>query len=133
MPKVAILILCLLILTACSSKPPQASTTIQATLSETAIQPGLWRIPAGQLITLNLSNIGKENHSWVLLKDPPTEPFSADDELNSLFQMRVAPGETISIEFRAPAAPGEYSVTSSLPGDLEKGLTAKVVAVQPGY
>lgn len=133
MRKVAVLSLCLLALTACSPQPARATTSIQATLSESAIQPGMWRIPGGQQITLIISNIGSENHTWVLLKDPPTEPFGADDEPNILFQVALGPAETRTVEFLAPAAPGEYSVASSTPGDLEKGMVARVVVVQPGY
>lgn len=133
MPKIAAFILFSLIITACAAQPARASTSIQAALSDSAIQPALWRIPAGQDITLNVANTGKGNHSWVLLKDPPTEPFSTDDELNMIFQVTLAPAETRTVVFRAPAAPGEYSVTSSLPGDLEKGMVARVLVVQPGY
>ncbi len=133
MPKIAAIIFLLLVLSACAAQPAQASTSIQAAFSDTAIQPAFWRIQAGQEITLNVANTGKESHSWVLLKDPPTEPFSADDELNILFQVTLAPGETRTLKFRSPAAPGEYSVTSSQPGDLEKGMVARVLVVQPGY
>lgn len=118
---------------ACSPKPPQAQTSIQATLDDSSIRPGLSRIPAGQLITLRLSNLGSRTHTWVLLKDPPGEPFGAKEEANLLFQVSLEPGESRTLEFRAPAAPGEYSVASSLPGDLEKGLAAKILVVQPGY
>jgi uncharacterized cupredoxin-like copper-binding protein len=120
-------------LSACTPRASQTVTTIQATLADDSIRPALARVPAGQTITLRLTNAGNTPHAWVLLKDLPTDPFDADDAANILAQFTLEPGETRSAEFRSPAAPGEYSVSSSLPGDLEKGLTAKLLVVQPGY
>ncbi len=125
-------LLLLVLLAACGGQHV-TTTTISATLSEYAIAPAEWRIPAGQQITLTVSNQGKKAHEWVLLKDPPSEPFSAEDEANLLFRVSLAPGASQTVQFTAPLAPGEYSVTSSLPGDLEGGMLAKVVVVQPGY
>ncbi len=124
--------LLLILLSACAGQPA-TTTTIRAALSDTAIAPAEWRVPAGQQITLTVDNQGKKAHEWALLKSPPTEPFSADDEANLLFRVSLAPGASQTVQFKTPLAPGEYSVTSGLPGDLEAGLLAKLVVVQPGY
>jgi uncharacterized cupredoxin-like copper-binding protein len=121
------------LLSACCGRPNPTTTSINAALDEYAITPMEWRIPAGQNITLKLNNLGKKAHEWVLLKDLPTEPFSADDEANVLFRTSIPPGTSQTVTFKAPTAPGEYSVTSSLPGDLEGGMLAKLIVVQPGY
>ena len=125
-------LLFLVLLAACGG-PRATTTSISATLTEYAITPAEWRVPAGQQINLTVSNQGKKSHEWVLLKDPPTEPFGADDEAGLLFRVSLAPGANQTVTFKAPAAPGEYSVTSGLPGDLEGGMLAKLVVVQPGY
>jgi uncharacterized cupredoxin-like copper-binding protein len=130
--KTLYLILLIIILTACSAQP-HTTTVISAQLSEYSISPSEWRVPAGQTITLKLENPGKKAHTWTLLKDPPTEPFSSDDLANLIVQFELQPEASQTFTFKSPAASGEYSITSSLPGDLEAGMGAKLVVVQPGY
>lgn len=127
------LALVMFLLASCCGQPSKTSTSIEVTLQEYRFLPTQWRIPAGQEITLFLKNEGKKNHDWVLLRFPPTEPFDADDESNVLLRVNVEAGESKTVQFRAPAAPGEYSVASSQPGDLEKGMSARLLVVQPGY
>ncbi len=122
-----------LAISACSGRTSQTSKVINVVVSEYRYVPAEWRIPAGQDITLQISNQGQQDHEWVLLKDPPSEPFDAGEEANILFKVAIKAGQSLTIQFKAPAAPGEYSVTSGIPGDLEKGLEAKVVIVQPGF
>jgi uncharacterized cupredoxin-like copper-binding protein len=125
--------LVIFLLSGCCGQPSKTSTSIEVTLQEYRFLPAQWRIPAGQEITLTLKNEGRQEHDWVLLRYPPTEPFDGDDEKQVLFRVIVGPGESKTVQFRAPAAAGEYSVASSLPGELEEGMTARVLVVQPGY
>jgi plastocyanin len=123
----------LLLLTACGAQPRTTTTLIEVTITEYQYSPTTWRIPGGQTITLKLSNQGQEEHDWTLLKDPPTAPFNANDEVNVLFRVGLGAGETKSVEFKSPAAPGEYFVVCSGVGHMEQGMNAKVLVVQVGY
>ncbi len=125
--------LCLCILTACSARATLTTTHIEAVLGEDRYTPSQWRIPGGQEITLALTNATAEEGEWALFIDPPTEPYSADDEPNLILKFTVPPNQSKTVTFTAPAAPGEYSVASTIPGQLEAGLAGKITIVQPGY
>ncbi len=108
-------------------------TQIEAVIGTDRYTPSQWRIPGGQEITLKLSNSTMEEREWALLIDPPSEPYDGDDEDKLILKFSVSAGESKTVTFTSPAAPGEYSVTSTLPGQLEDGLLGKVTIVQPGY
>jgi uncharacterized cupredoxin-like copper-binding protein len=127
------LLLLTLLLTACGGQPRSASAQMQVTISTDRFTPNQWRIPGGESIQIQILNQTQIAHEWVLLKAPPKDPYGAEEEAQVLVRIQVAAGETRSAQFRAPAAPGEYSVTCSIPGHLEKGEIGKVVVVQPGY
>ncbi len=127
------LFLLVILLAACGAPARTASAQIQVTLTENRFTPNQWRIPGGETIQIQINNQTPIDHEWVLLKDPPKEPYGAEEEAQVLVRIRVAAGETLAAQFRAPLAPGEYSVTCSIPGHLEKGEIGKVVVVQPGY
>jgi hypothetical protein len=123
----------LCLLTACSGRGTLTTTHIEAVLGEDRYTPSQWRIPGGQEITLKLTNDTPEEREWALFIDPPSEPYSAEDEANLIVKFSVPPNQSQIVTFIAPAAPGEYSVSSTLPGQLEAGLLGKVTVVQPGY
>ena len=131
MRKIIFLWLCLL--TACSGRGTLTTTHIEAVISADRYTPSQWRIPGGEEITLKLTNTTAEEREWALLIDPPTDPYSADDEANLIVKFSVPANQSKTVTFTAPPAPGEYSVTSTLPGQLEAGLFGKVLIVQPGY
>jgi len=134
MPKYLLcLVLCAVLLGACSAQPRKAVTAIAVVINNDRFTPSEWRVPGGQMITLKISNETTQEHEWVLLTDPPTEPFSADDEAKVVYRLGIAAGETRTVTFQAPAAPGEYSAACSKPGHLEKGEVGKLLVVQPGY
>lgn len=122
-----------LLLTACGAQPRTTTTLIEVTLTEYQYSPTSWRIPGGQTITLKLNNQGQEAHDWTLLKDPPTAPFNANDEPNVLLRVSVGSGESKTVMFTSPAAPGEYFAVCSGVGHMEQGMNAKVLVVQAGY
>ena len=128
-----LLMLFALLLAGCGGAPRTASVHMQLTFTTDRFNPAVWRIPGGETIQIQFSNQTAVEHEWVLLKDPPIEPFDAAEEAQVLARFRVAPGETRTAQFLAPSAPGEYGVTCSIPGHLESGEMGKVVVVQPGY
>jgi plastocyanin len=131
--RLSLVLLLLVTLSACTGTMRETRTQIEVRIASGHYSPAQWRVPAGQTITLQLINMTQEDHTWVLLTDPPTEPFDANDEALLLQRFPLAAGETRTVTFTSPAAPGEYSVTCARPGHLENGEIGKMVVVQPGY
>ena len=127
------LLLLPLLLAACGTQPRTASTYLQLTLTTGRFTPNQWRIPGGATVQIQINNQTTLAHEWVLLKDPPKEPYGTEEEAQVLVRIPIAAGETRTAEFRAPAAPGQYAVTCALPGHLEKGEIGSALVVQPGY
>ena len=119
-----------LLLAACSGGgSSQGSTSISATETEFAFTPNTWSVPAGQKITLTLSNKGTVEHDWVLMKAPVTPPFSSTNQPDVIFSAKTAPGATNTVTFTAPSSAGEYEVVCDVPGHLEAGMSGKLTVV----
>ncbi len=109
----------------------KGSTEVEMSMGEFAFRPERITVPAGEQITLTLSNSGAAPHDFTIMASPAEAPFDAADEKEIYYQAALAAGEGATLTFTAPAAPGEYQIVSSLPGDLEEGMTATLVVVQP--
>jgi plastocyanin len=126
-----ILLIILVAFTACQPVPRlQGNVDILVKIKDSAFQPTRWRVPGGATITLTLKNEDTISHRWVLLRDPLTPPFDADDTAATLFQVQVYPGETKTVQFLAPLAPGKYDVAGD-PDKLEEGMLGILLVVQP--
>jgi hypothetical protein len=128
-----IILVWLCLLAACSGSGLATTTHIKAVLNTDSYTPSQWRIPGGEEITLELTNETPEEREWALFIDTPSEPYSPEDEANLIIKFSVPAHQSKTVTFTAPAAPGEYSVTSTIPGQMEDGLVGKVTIVQPGY
>jgi len=106
------------------------STQYEITVTNAIFQPALWRVPAGEKITLRINNLDQTQHNSTILLRHSTQPFSAIDPADIYFQKQLEPNTATVIEFRAPPAPGEYQVLSTLADDAEKGLIGTLVVVQ---
>jgi len=124
---------CLCLLAACTGRGTLTTTHIEAVLGEDRYTPAQWRIPGGQEISLKLTNATPEEREWALFIDPPSDPLTAADESNLILKFSVPANQSKTVTFTAPAAPGEYSVTSTLPGQMKAGLLGTLTVVQPGY
>ena len=83
---VVLVLLTGLFLAACSGGASSSgSTSIQTTETEFAYTPNTWTVPAGQKITLTLVNKGTVQHTWVLMKESVTPPFSSNDQSSVIF------------------------------------------------
>ncbi|HEY5890999.1 MAG TPA: cupredoxin domain-containing protein [Acidimicrobiia bacterium] len=115
-----------------------ASTDISAVLKEFEISPGSYTIPAGEEITIEIENAGSVDHEWVLLQPGVTISSEADlpeteEELLADFvywEEEVAPGDTQSFTFTAPAA-GDYQVVCAIEGHFDAGMEAQLTVVDP--
>ncbi len=116
------------VLTACggggSSSSSGPSTSISATLTDFKFDPSEWTVPAGQSITLSLTNKGSVDHDWTLMSSPVTPPLADENAGPQIAKFKVAAGQTQSFTFTAPSKAGDYEVVCTIPGHLDAGMKA---------
>lgn len=116
-----------LLLTACSSD--SASTEISAEMTDFQFSPDSWTVPAGEEITIELTNDGSVEHEFVILQSGVTisdegELPETEEELLADFvywEDEVEAGETKTVTFTAPPA-GEYQVICAIEGHFMAGM-----------
>lgn len=109
-----------LVLAACGGS---SGNTISTTMTEFKFTPNTWTVSAGQQVTLNLTNSGTVEHSWVLMSKPVTGSFSNADKANIIFSKTVPAGQSASATFTAPSTAGSYQVLCDVPGHFEAGMS----------
>jgi len=109
-------------LAACGGGSGGASTTIESDMQDFKYAPPEYSVPAGEQITLQLSNSGAVEHEWAIQSAPATAPFDEADKGNQLVSYILGPGESSTFNFTAPSEPGEYQVVCGIPGHLEAGM-----------
>jgi len=116
------------LLVSCGSKLP---TTIDVTLSDYKYTPNTFTVPAGEPITLNLTNKGFVSHMFIIFKlgTDPGKTFGHEDEKNIYWQVTVIPGRSAVAKFTAPSEPGKYYVTCGLGGHHEVGMVGTLIVV----
>jgi len=107
-----------------------ASTSIKTVMTEFKFDPNEWTVPAGQEITLDLTNSGTVEHDWVLMVQPAVAPFDEADQPNVSVEFDAPIGESTSVTFTAPTTAGDYQVVCSVPGHLEAGMTGTLHVTQ---
>jgi uncharacterized cupredoxin-like copper-binding protein len=131
---VSAILVATLLLAGCGGGAGQsASTHLTVQMTEFSFQPASFTVPAGKEITLELSNTGSVEHSFVIMNlgTQAASPFGDADAANVYWQVVVQPGDSTSATFTAPTQPGDYQVVCKEPGHLEAGMTAKLTVVQP--
>lgn len=106
-----------------------ASTELTTSVKEYVFTPNTWTVPAGQQVTITITNDGTLEHEWVLMQEGVTITSEEDlpdseEELEENFvnvEKEVAPGETTTLTFEAPPA-GTYQVICAIPGHFNAGL-----------
>lgn len=130
---VALGLLVPLILTACggSNKP---ATSIRVTMTDFMFSPNAFTVPAGQQITLDASNGGAVDHSFIIMKlgHEVSGHFTPDDQANVFWEQKlVGAGQSAQATFTAPSEAGVYQVLCGNAGHFEAGMVAKLVVVSP--
>lgn len=128
-----ILFILALVLAACGGAAARPSTSFSVELSDFKFTPDKFIVPAGQQITLTLSNKGAVEHEFVIIKkgEQVTIPFDADDEEKVYWEHELEPGKTETVTFTAPSEPGEYEVICGVEGHLEAGMKGTLTVVAP--
>jgi len=118
-----------LALTACGGNGP--STNLRVDMVEFMFEPSDYTIPAGQEITLELSNNGAVMHEFVLMKygTEVGQDFGPEDEENIYWEAEVDPGSSNTFTFTAPSQPGEYQVVCGTEGHYLAGMVARLFVV----
>ena len=119
-----------LALAACGGAGP--STTINVALTDFQFLPNQFTVPAGQEITLKISNTGAVVHNFIVMKlgTSAGEAFDDEDKTNVYWEeIDIQPGGDISTTFTAPSEPGEYQVVCKTAGHIASGMIAKLIVV----
>lgn len=126
---VAIAISLSLALTACGGGEP--STNLSVDMIEFMFNPTNFIVPAGQEITLELSNNGAVVHDFIIMNlgAEVGQDFGEEDEPNVYWMAELEPGRSNTYTFTAPNQPGEYQVVCGIPGHYLAGMVAKLIVV----
>ncbi|MGD8402962.1 MAG: plastocyanin/azurin family copper-binding protein [Anaerolineales bacterium] len=108
-----------------------ASTNLRVDLTEFMFNPNDFTVPAGQEITLELSNNGAVTHDFIIMKYGTNvgDDFGDDDEANIYWKAELEPGSSGSYTFTAPSELGEYQVVCGIPGHYLAGMVATLNVV----
>jgi uncharacterized cupredoxin-like copper-binding protein len=117
------------VLASCGGSGP--STNIDVTFAEFTFTPNAFTIPAGQEITLNVTNNGAVIHEFVIMKlgESVGENFGPEDEGNIYWEVEAEPGEKKTVTFTAPSEPGDYQVVCGTEGHYVAGMVASLTVV----
>jgi len=126
---VAVVLILSLVLTACGASGP--STNLKVDMVEFMFEPSDYSIPAGQEITLDLSNNGAVVHEFVIMKFGTNvdENFGDEDEANIYWEAELDPGRSDTFTFTAPSQPGEYQIVCGTEGHYQAGMVGKLTVV----
>jgi uncharacterized cupredoxin-like copper-binding protein len=119
-----------LVLTSCGGGGP--TTTINVMMTDFQFTPNQFTVPAGQEITLNVTNTGAVVHNFIIMKLGTTAgaTYEDDDDANVYWEERdIQPGGDFSVTFTAPTEPGEYEVVCRTEGHIASGMIAKLTVV----
>jgi len=124
----------MLILSACGASNG-ASTSVSLTMTDFAFLPNTLTVPAGEEITLNLTNSGAVAHDLMIMKlgaDIGADGHVGPEERANVYweQELLDAGKTVKVTFTAPSDPGEYQIVCGVAGHLEAGMQGRLMVVQ---
>lgn len=124
------------LITACSDAAAEPSTELTVTVREFEFTPNTWTVPAGEQISIAITNDGTVTHEWVLLQDGVTIASEAElpeteEELLADFvnvEEEVEAGATATLTFEAPPA-GTYQIICAIEGHFDGGMEGTLTSV----
>lgn len=122
--------------TAACDSGGDASTSLDVTTTDFQFSPSSWTVPAGEEITIEITNDGSVLHEWVLLQPGVNIETEADlpeteEELLADFvyvEDEVDAGATKTLSFTAPAA-GTYQVICAIETHFDAGMEGTLTVV----
>ena len=134
--KIFVSLILAVFITGCGSAAPQTGTEINVTATDFAYAPSSITIPAGEPVTLKLTNNGAVEHDYVIEKINVTDVSASESMPAEHHQMGDMPeydlhfyakaGETATLQFTA-LEPGTYEVFCSIKGHKEAGMIGTLV------
>ena len=126
----ALLAVFTLILTACGGG--QSKTKLDVTMTDFKFDVENYTVSAGKEITMNIKNEGAVIHEFVIMKPGLTigDDFGPEDEDNIYWEVEAETGESKTVNFTAPADPGEYQVVCGTQGHFKAGMVTKLTVVK---
>ena len=117
----------------------EASTSLEVTTSDFQFSPSEWTVPAGQEISIEITNDGSVLHEWVLMQPGVEIESEADlpeteEELLADFvfvEDEVEAGDSKTLTFTAPAA-GTYQVICAIETHFDAGMEGSLTVVDEG-
>ena len=126
----ALSLMLVFLLASCGGSAP--SSTIDVTLTDFSFTPNAFTVPAGQEITLNITNNGAVVHNFIIMKLGTTagDAFDEGDQINVFSQETdIQPGGDVTVIFTAPTEPGDYQVVCKTSGHITSGMIATLTVV----
>lgn len=122
--------------TAACDSGGDASTSLDVTTTDFQFSPNSWTVPAGEDITIDITNDGSVLHEWVLLQpgvniESEAELPETEEELLADFvyvEDEVDAGATKTLSFTAPAA-GTYQVICAIETHFDAGMEGTLTVV----
>jgi uncharacterized cupredoxin-like copper-binding protein len=113
-----------------------ASTELEVTTSDFQFSPSSWTVPAGEEVSIAITNEGSVLHEWVLMQPGVTIESEADlpeteEELLADFvyvEDEVEAGANKTLTFTAPEA-GTYQVICAIETHFDAGMEGTLTVV----
>jgi uncharacterized cupredoxin-like copper-binding protein len=105
---------------------PAAPAGLTVAMTEFAFEPDALAVQVGATVTLDLENVGGIEHNFVIMSTP-IENESDYLAVNAFFERTLAPGESATVTFTAPAA-GTYQVICSISGHFTAGMVGELTS-----
>ena len=126
----------LAMVTAACDSGGDASTSLEVTTTDFQFSPNSWTVPAGEEISIGITNEGSVLHEWVLLQpgvniETEAELPETEEELLADFvfvEDEVEAGATKTLGFTAPAA-GTYQVICAIETHFDAGMEGTLTVV----
>jgi len=126
-------ILTAFMLSACGASGRPA-TSISVTMTDFTFLPNTLTVPAGQEITLSVTNSGAVAHDFMIMKlgyqIDSHGHFGQEEHANVYWeQEQLEAGARLDSKFTSPTEPGEYQIVCGVAGHVEAGMVGKLIVV----
>jgi uncharacterized cupredoxin-like copper-binding protein len=115
----------------------EASTDLEVTTTDFQFSPNSWTVPAGEEISIDITNEGSVLHEWVLMRpgvniDSEADLPDTEEELLAEFvyvEDEVEAGASKTLSFTAPDA-GTYQVICAIETHFDAGMEGTLTVAE---